>query len=88
MKDQDLVTTAEMPRPAGATPIGSWQCPRCHLCSMETWRGSPHPDDAPSCCGGDLMLPYRISAEQQDRAIKTVSRWIDDIEATETEAGQ
>lgn len=38
--------------------IGSWQCQHCHLTAMTTWRGVP--DDAPACCGGEKMLPYRI----------------------------
>jgi hypothetical protein len=51
--------------------IGSWQCQHCHLRSMYTWRGQPSPDNAPSCCFGELMLPYRISSEYRASEIST-----------------
>jgi hypothetical protein len=60
------------------TVIGSWQCPHCFLTSHVIWRGTWNPDDAPGCCGGEPMLPYRIpSREALD--VKIVSRWIDDL---------
>ena len=64
--------------------IGSWQCPRCYLAAMETWREEPNPDDAPACCGGEPMLPYRITPEQLNT--KIVSRWIDDVERETSDA--
>ncbi len=67
--------------------IGGWQCQRCFLASMDTWREEPNPDDAPACCGGESMLPYRITPmtrDEADRNVKIVSRWIEDIERAES----
>lgn len=62
-----------------AVVIGSWQCPDCEALAMTTWRGQPKDEDAPTCCDGYPMLPYNIPS-QEERDVKTVSRWIADIE--------
>jgi len=45
--------------------VGSWQCQHCHLCSMSGWSGFriPPEEDAPTCCYGERMLPYRIPSD-------------------------
>lgn len=52
-------------RLAAVTPVdvGSWRCDHCGLTSG-FWREFWNQEDAPSCCGGAPMLPYRIVTER------------------------
>lgn len=38
--------------------VGPWKCPICGLFSGMNWQGWS--EEAPRCCGGEPMVPYRI----------------------------
>ena len=42
---------------------GSWRCKHCGLGTGLSWHGIAREKDAPSCCYGDKMLPYRYTVE-------------------------
>jgi len=41
----------------GQSPVYTFQCPRCLIVSMQMSR---NPDDAPTCCGGERMIPILV----------------------------
>lgn len=47
--------------------VYGWQCPVCFLCSGQGFskkrETDPNPDP-PSCCGGEIMVPYRITPQE------------------------
>lgn len=51
--------------------VGNFQCPRCHIASMQGWSGYEYPkeEDCPQCCYGVRMEPYRIISATTPSAI-------------------
>jgi len=53
---------------------GSWRCKHCGLSSGLSWGGIAREEDAPGCCYGEKMLPYRYKLSEEDNLLVNLKK--------------